>query len=499
MIMIAAICATLAIANPLPQTEPNSPVEQVVPPNIILLMADDLGYGDTGFTGNGTVLTPHLDRLSERGVRLDRFYSAAPVCTPTRASCLTGRHPFRMNMPWAFQGVLPREEITIGEALQARGYATGHFGKWHVGQLTKTIKQTYASVEQSALQHAPPWEHGFDECFSCVNTEPTFNPYYLTCGEFGTDGYRMVMDRPVARGQRDGGFVWRDRFWTGPGQCHDEWLEGPLPEILVDRAVDFMHRARSDGKPFLTLLWFSTPHTPVVAGPEHRALYPDLPIEEQHWFGAISAMDEQVGRLMDELDVLGIADSTIVMFCSDNGPTWVHDHGQTGGLRGRKGSLHEGGIRVPAFVHWPDGLGGARTVSTPLSTSDLLPTMLAAAGAALPDRPIDGRDVLAILRGEATTLDRGIGFQSPKLNSTSQDTKSWADIGGLQLAWIEDRYKLVSMDGGSVWELYDLREDRAEAHDVAGEHPRRVESMRAALMDWRESCARSAAGEDYPR
>ncbi len=466
-------------------------------PNVILVMADDLGYGDTGFTGNATVRTPNLDRFAGEGVRLDRFYAAAPVCSPTRASCLTGRHPFRVGITWAFEGALPAREITIAEALREAGYATAHFGKWHVGHLSRTVKQGYAPGEVDGTGYSPPWENGFEECFSVLNSVPSFNPYYLTCGEFGSESYRLVMDRAVALGQREGGFVWRDRFWTGPGRLHDEWLEGSVPELLVDRTLGFARRSCDAGRPFLALLWFSTPHTPVVAGPRHRAPYAELTLPEQHWFGAITAMDEAVGRLVAELEAEGIAENTLLWFCSDNGPTWVHELGTTGGLRGRKGSLWEGGIRVPAFVRWPAGFEGERTLSEPMSTSDLLPTALRVAGVEIPDdRPIDGEDVLSILAGESEHRARPIGFQSPKLESQAKDTKAWMQRGGLQLAWIDGPWKLVSMDGGESWELYDLASDPAEARDVAGEHPERVRHMREQVDRWTESCAMSARGEE---
>ena len=466
-------------------------------PNVLLLMADDLGYGDVGFTGNATVKTPVLDRLAAGGVRLDRFYSAAPVCSPTRASCLTGRHPYRVGIPWAFAGALPAREITIAEALAPAGYRSAHFGKWHVGHLSPSVKQGYAPGDPDPALYSPPWENGFDESFSILNTVPTFDPYYMSSGMFGTPEYRMVLDRPIQGGEREGGFVWRDRFWTGPGTMVDQWLVGPVPDLLVDRTLDLARRSKANEQPFLALVWFSTPHTPVVAGPKHRALYPELTIEDQHWFGAISAMDEAIGRLVAGLDELGVGDDTLLIFCSDNGPTWVHEYGTTAGLRGRKGSLYEGGIRVPAFVRWPAGLEGGRSVDVPMVTSDILPTALAAAGQPpLEHIELDGEDVLPILSGKRTQRARPIGFQSPRLESSARDTNAWMQIGGLQLAWMDADEKLVSMDGGESWQLYDLATDRAEEHDLSLQRPERVTEMRAQLAAWRDRCAASARAED---
>ena len=135
-------------------------------PNIVLVMADDLGWGDVAYNGNEIVRTPHLDAMSREGIRLDRFYAAAPVCSPTRGSCLTGRHPFRYGITWAGETPLDQNEITIAEALRSAGYATGHFGKWHVGGLSKTLKQSYFPGDVDPANYSPPWENGFDECFS---------------------------------------------------------------------------------------------------------------------------------------------------------------------------------------------------------------------------------------------------------------------------------------------------------------------------------------------
>jgi len=392
---------------------------------------------------------------------------------------------------------MPARENTIGELFSAAGYRTAHFGKWHVGNLSRTVKQGYAPGEVDEGLYSPPWENGFGECFSVLNSLPSFNPYYLTCGEFGSEEYRLVMDRAVEREQRTGGFVWRDRFWTGPGTFHDEWVDGPLPHVLVERTLDLARRSNAAGEPFLALVWFSTPHTPVVAGPEHRAFYPGLSIREQHWFGAISAMDEAIGRLVAGLEEQGSADNTLLWFCSDNGPTWVHELGTTGGLRDRKGSLYEGGIRVPAIVRWPAGLQGGRTIAEPMSTSDLLPTTLSAAGIDPPEyRRLDGEDVLGVLRGEHPHRARPIGFQSPKLESQAKDTEAWKKRGGLQLAWIDGAWKLISRDGGESWQLYDLAADPDEQTDLAAGQKERALRMRDELLAWSADCAASARGDD---
>jgi len=161
------------------------PAQEADRPNIILIMADDLGYGDVAYNGQPKVQTPTLDALAAEGVRLDRFYSAAPVGSPTRASCLTGRHPFRVGMQWAASGRNGRDESTIAEVLSGQGYATGHFGKWHVGGLSRTIRQTYVDRPVDPSRYSPPWENGYQVTFACETTVPTYNPDHLTSAPFG--------------------------------------------------------------------------------------------------------------------------------------------------------------------------------------------------------------------------------------------------------------------------------------------------------------------------
>jgi len=464
-------------------------------PNIVLVMADDLGWSDVAYNGNPIVKTPHLDAMAREAVRLDRFYAAAPVCSPTRGSCLTGRHPFRYGIEWAGESPLPNSEITIAEVLGPAGYATGHFGKWHVGGLSKTVKQSYFEGPVDPATYSPPWENGFHECFSTESMMPTYNPYYHLGGEFGTSEYRHLQTEPVRLGQRSGGFRWRDFYWTGPGQFVDEWLEGDDSAIIMDRAIEFIDRQTELKKPFLALVWFHTPHTPLVASNEDRRPYADQPMAAQHWFGAITAMDRQVGRLRAHLRECHLADKTIVWFCSDNGPSYIHDYNSAGPFRGKKATLWEGGIRVPAIVEWPGTLQGGRVVHAPISTSDFYPTLLTAPGAELPeDQPrLDGIDVMPLLRGTKAERGEPIAFQAP--------VKSSHDVlavpGSKQMTLCDDRYKLISVDGGSRWMLFDLIDDPGESRDIAAEHPQRVQSMRTTLEKWIESCARSARGEGY--
>jgi len=451
-------------------------------PNIILVMADDLGYGDLASYGNPVVKTPHLDAMAREGIRFNRFYAGAPVCSPTRGSCLTGRHPYRYGIKWAGRHPLPENEITLAEALKSRGYATGHFGKWHVGGLSRTVIQ--GEFPDGPSPYSPPWENGFDECFSTESMVPTYNPYYHVGGSFGKKDYRHVQREPVEKGQKTGGNVWKERYWTGPGQLADEWLEGDDSKIIMDRALDFIERKTREGLPFLAVIWFHTPHTPVVAGNEYRAMYPGQPIEKQHWFGSITAMDEQVGRLRAYLRSNGIADNTILWFCSDNGPSYIHDHNSSGPLRGKKSELYEGGIRVPAMLEWPAKFQHPMTIDIPASTSDFYPTLLAITKTEMENQPLlDGENILPVLEGK-TDRRNPIVFLSP----LPSPLRKQETIEEEQFALIDSRYKIISMDNGASFQLYDLVEDEGETTDIASELPVIFNDFKNKLLDWINSC-----------
>ncbi|MBE0679805.1 MAG: sulfatase-like hydrolase/transferase [Bacteroidales bacterium] len=451
-------------------------------PNIILLMADDLGYGDLGCYGNPTVKSPNLDMMAREGIRFNRFYSAAPVSSPTRGSCLTGRHPFRYGVLWAGREPLPDDEITLAEALKSKGYETGHFGKWHLGGLSRTVIQ--GEFPGGPSPYSPPWENGFDECFSTESMVPNYNPYYHVGGRYGTEGYRQVQTEPVARDQRTGGAVWTDRYWTGPGQVVDEWLEGDDSEIIMDRAIDFIHRKTVNKTPFLAVIWFHTPHTPVVAGNEYRNLYPDQPMEKQHWFGAITAMDDQIGRLRSYLRDNGIARNTIIWFCSDNGPSYIHNYNSAGPLRGKKSELYEGGIRVPAILEWPAMFTEPMTFDIPVSTSDFYPTLLAVTNTVMENQPpLDGENILPLLEGKSDR--RGpIGFMSP-LPSPLRKQETRVEE---QFALVDRQYKIISMDNGITYQLYNLITDEGETTDISNEQPDLFNDMKSKLLKWVRAC-----------
>lgn len=453
-------------------------------PNVVIILADDLGWGDVAYNGNSIVQTPALDRLAADGVRMDRFYAQAPSCSPTRASALTGRNGYRFGVIRANNGRMEPEERTIAEFLSDRGYATGHFGKWHLGTLSRDVADgKRGGTEKGVGYYAPPWDNGFQVCFSTESKVPTWNPMERPNNSVATYwSPRQTADDPAD---------WTDfgtTYWTGEDQPATGDLTGDDSRLIMDRALPFMADAVKSGQPFLSVIWFHAPHMPVVAGPEFTALYPDRTSFEQHYFGSITALDAQIGRLRAALEDMGAWNNTLLVFGSDNGPESI-DHsatepapGSAGIFRGRKRSLHEGGVRVPGIVSWPVALPGGRASVLPLTTSDLFPSLVNLVGGTEVGAvtPIDGIDALSLLRAGSEERDSPIPFEF---------------VG--QIALIDNCWKLYSDDDGATFSLYDLEADPTESDDIAATQPERVTAMREKLAAWRESCRASSTGADY--
>lgn len=471
-------------------------------PNVVLIMADDLGWGDVGFNGNPKVKTPALDQFAKEGVRLNRFYAGGPVCTPTRASCMTGRAPNRYGTTWAGRYPLPTEEVTIAELLREAGYRTGFFGKWHLGKLTPERDEGFSAPKLEPRAYMAPWHQGFETCFATESAVPNYNPqvwiHEWNLASTAGDANTYVMDRPIRYGE--GTLIgnplprWPYRFWRGEGRPTEERIAGDSSELITNHAVRFIEASVKQKGPFLAVVWFVTPHTPVAAGDETRARYAGLPMREQHWFGAISALDDQVGRLRETLRRLQVERNTIVWFCSDNGPSWVHDLNSTGPLRGKKGDLYDGGIRVPSVVSWPAEISGGREVSVPLSTSDFLPTILAAADVSRRKRvPLDGENVLPILQGKSAQRKSLIFFDYPARESAG----TWEAGATRQLAVIDGDWKLISVNSGKSFQLFNLKNDVGEKSDLAPVQTSDVVRLRGAFERWSIECAASLKGADY--
>jgi arylsulfatase A-like enzyme len=444
-------------------------------PNIIIILADDMGWGDTGYNGNKIQKTPTLDSMVQRGVRFDRFYAASCVCAPTRASLMTGQNGARMGISHWGSSHVNNDDILLSEIMKDQGYATGHFGKWHLGLLDEEGKTDFVAGKRTPEKDfSPPWTNGFDVCFSTENVAPTWDPMKLPDGEYWGIKQRYKTG------------LWGNNYWTEKGQmvAHDDNLIGDDSRIIMDRVIPFVSKQVANSKPFFAYICFHTPHTPTISGGKFLEMYKDH--EGRHHYGAITAMDAQIGRLCDILHELGQEENTLIWFCSDNGVMSHNDKfGLYGGygsnlpFRGWKSSLYEGGIRVPSVLVYPVMFKEPAVVEMGCVTSDILPTLASIIGIdnVKHNMPQDGMNILPALKGQMTKRDKPIGFAY-----------------GQKSAWMTHRYKLVAQTKGdkTACQLYDLLLDPSEKSDIGPEHSERVgrmlKNMRAWILSCNESC-----------
>ena len=442
-------------------------------PNIILMMCDDLGWGDVGFNGGKVIQTPNLDRMAKASLKFNRFYAQAPVCSPTRGSAITGRHPFRYGVYYANTGHMKSEELTVAELLREHGYATGHFGKWHLGTLTKTIKDANRGGPKNVRHFSPPQDNGFDVCFSTESKVPTFDPMIRPKDKKPGSSWDAVTDKTET-------VEYGTYYWNESGEIVRDNLKGDDSRIIMDRAIPFIESTVKANKPFFAIVWFHTPHLPVVAGGKYLEMYRQHEVPFRNYYGCVTAMDAQVGRLRSKLAELGASENTIICFCSDNGPEGnASAPGSAGHFRGRKRSLYEGGVRVPGLIEWPKHIQPGET-DFPAVTSDYLPTIANVIGATREDqRPIDGISLLPLFEGKMSERPTPIAFQSRDMVALS-----------------DNRFKLIAKK--EKWELYDLIEDPSEQENrIADKHTGVVASMKKKLKAWRASCKESDKGGDY--
>lgn len=420
-------------------------------PNIVIIFADDLGYGDLGCQGHPTLRTPHLDRLAAEGVRFTDFYAAAPVCTPSRAALLTGRYAVRSGM-YGRRGVLfpdsagglPPEEITLARLLRAQGYHTAHLGKWHLG----------------IHPGGRPLDHGFDSSFGI--------PYSNDMDR------RPNVERTAAMSPEpplDG--------WDVPLLRDNVIVERPLDQRtltrrLTDEAVRIIRESRD--RPFFLYLAHPFPHVPLFASPEFRGrsargIYGDV-VEE---------LDASTGEIVAALRETGVAENTLVVFTSDNGP-WLTQGlqgGSAGLLRDGKGGTWEGGLRVPAICWWP-GRVRPGLVGGMANAMDLFTTAAVLAGAILPaDRPIDGRDLTpTLLRGEPLPEHPFFYYRGDQVVACR--------LGDYKLHLVtQDGYSRELPKTHEPPLLFHLGRDPSERHDIAATHPEVVARLLAAIRDHR--------------
>lgn len=453
-------------------------------------MCDDLGYGDTGFNGNRVIKTPSLDQLATEGTVFTRFYAGGPVCSPTRGTCLTGRHYSRYGINHANVGHLPIHEIALPRIAKELGYATGHFGKWHLGTLDPS--NSAKPGRKPEANYAPPWERWYDESLATEFAVPTWDP------SVGYDG--KTSNRLDSR--------WESPYFHNGVQVQEPVL-GCDSEFIVNHAIDFIQRAAAEQRPFFTTVWFHAPHTPVVAGPEFLAMYEEYPEDYAHYYGVVTAMDQQVGRLNQALKDLDVEENTVVFFCSDNGPEgraqypaggrgFRRSRGSTAGLRGRKRSLYNGGVAVPAIAKWPGTVGAGDRCHVPASTLDYLPTLIDLWSYEMPDqRPIDGESLLPLLEstssGESPDRRAPIPYRFVERRSAMFDSPTFAVI--------DNRFKLLTNLGPNFdpteRQLYDLLADPYEEDNVIAFYPDEADRLQAFIEAKVDSFRASHYGEDY--
>ena len=450
--------------------------ERRQPPNFVFFLIDDLGWVDTGVYGSSFYETPNIDRLAGEGMRFTDAYAASSVCSPTRASIMTGKHPARLNitdwiggsqsgelLPAEYEHQLPHEEVTIAEILREEGYATGFFGKWHLGD-TPFL----------------PESQGFDlNIGGTAAGQPAsyFYPYKASEG--------------------------RSDRWDVPHL--DDGSEGEyLTDRLTDEAVEFLE-AQHD-RPFLLYLSHYAVHTPIQSkddltekyrdkaeslptpdGPdffaEHNRAYVKQFQDHPAYAGMVQSVDESVGRVLQKLEDLGITSNTVVIFMSDNGGLSTIANSRNAPtanvpLRAGKGWLYEGGIREPLIVRWPGEVAAGSVCSEPVISTDFFPTMLEMAGLAhMPDLHRDGSSIVPLLK-ENGELDReAIFWHFPHYHGSGNRPSGAIRAGDLKLLeWFED---------GKV-ELYNLRDDLAETRDLSERYPEEVTELLGRLHEWRQ-------------
>lgn len=426
-------------------------------PNIVLVMADDQGWGDTGYNGHPDLKTPNLDAMAASALRLNRFYTAHFNCSPTRASVMTGRHPNRMGT-FSPGAAIRAQELTVARVLQTAGYATGHFGKWHLNG--KNGDKNTTDIPGRAILASDP-----------------LSPGKLGFGEWVSADNFFDLDPVLGR------------------NGVPEKFRGDSSDVTTDEALKFIKKQAGAAKPFLVVVWFGSPHVPHIALPADKAAYSKLSEQEQNYYGEIAAVDRSVGRLRAALRELKVSDNTLLWYNSDNGG--AAGPKSTGNLRGSKGTLWEGGLRVPGLVEWPARIAKPFISETPCSTLDIYPTVLAATGAVAQHQiqPLDGLSLLPL-------FDR-------KTESRTKPIPFWNHLGKPGHAALLDwPYKLHTdavagrgKKGGDTFaavQLYDVSKDPKEAADLAAQQPERVAKMTAALVAWKASVEKSLSGADYP-
>ncbi len=451
IVVSAVVLPAMAVAS--------SPTER---PNIIFLMADDLGYQDLSSFGATAVHTPHVDRLADEGMKFTSFYSASAVCSPTRASVITGRYPLRFDIRGHFNDVdmfLPESAGSVAKLLRDEGYATILAGKWHLGGL-------HVGEDGERLTNQPgPRQHGFD--------------FYQTQIEQQPLRHNMHVDRLLFR--QGGTILLRNDKHVG---TDDRYYDMHLTDANGEFALEMIEKFAASDTPFFLNVWWLVPHTPYEPAPEPHWTNTKAEgiSDDQHRFRSmVQHMDARIGMILDKLDELGITDNTLVMFTSDNGAAW---EGDIGDLRGGKTDLHEGGIRVPMMVRWPGKIPAGTTTDALGNTIDLLPTFCEAAGVAVPrDLPVDGISLLPVMTGNAgPEWERNTMFWQLNLYPRIQRFYDKPQPYAAEIAR-QGNWKMLSVDGEPV-ALFDVKNDPNELRSLLSVHPEIARDLGRQVKDW---------------
>lgn len=449
-------------------------------PNVVILFADDLGYGDLGTYGHPTIRTPHLDRMAAEGMKLTQFYVGAPVCTPSRAALLTGRLPVRSGMASNERRVLfpdsknglPQREVTTAEALKEQGYATAAIGKWHLGHRPQYL----------------PTNHGFDSYFGIpYSNDMDRTPDAPT----DRDSTEKIVDAPVFQDPKI-------EYFNVPLLRDTTVVERPAQQKTItkrytEEAVTFIEEHQDE--PFFLYLAYNLPHVPLFRsasfeGVSQRGLYGDV-VEEIDW---------SAGQVLQALREQGVSENTLVVFTSDNGPWLTFDEqgGSAGLLRGGKGSTWEGGVREPTIAWWPGTVEAGRVSPALATTMDLHTTALKLAGAEVPaDRIVDGMDLTPLLKGTGESPRETVFYyRGEELYAVRN--------GPWKAHFITQAGYGDAPHPRETPLLFHLGHDPSEKYDVAAEHPEVLDEIRAIVREHRAQLERgddqlAEHGEQYIR
>lgn len=430
-----------------------SPEETPCPPNIVFILIDDMGWRDLGYTGSDYYESPNIDALAASGLVFNQAYSNAPNCAPTRAALLSGQYAprhgvytvgtpergesrYRQLIPIANNTSLDTSVVTIAESLKEAGYVTGHFGKWHLGNGPHN-----------------PKNQGFDTSVQ---------------GWWGQGrGHFMPDDMDAAPHSPD----------AVPGTYMADYLTGQANAFIEE----------NQDRPFFLYLSHYGVHTPIQAKPSYTARFEEKAKGDVHkepvYAAMIQSIDESVGRVLEQLDTFGLAENTMVVFISDNGGYGPIT--SMSPLRGAKGMLYEGGIRVPMIVRWPGVTVAGATTDVPVITTDFYPTFLEAAGASQPaGQVLDGVSLKPLLEGGNELNRAAIYWHFPAYLEAYRNQKTpWrtTPAGAMR----QGRYKFIEFFGEEQVELYDLVDDPGEQHNLVDEMPEQVNLMKQAMQNWR--------------